>query len=139
VAETSSFSRAAERIFLTQPAVSKRIARSKRASHTCFDRIGRTVQLTPAGLALLTRSRAIMRELDDVKRSIANLAGTIAGELSLRPVITSGCTGSPVHSSSSRQLSGCASRPAFHGFGKGRAARWAQGEIELAIVTLPRW
>ena len=72
VAETSSFSRAAERIFLTQPAVSKRIAALEtNLDARLFDRIGRTVQLTPAGQALLARTRAILRELDDVKRSLA--------------------------------------------------------------------
>jgi DNA-binding transcriptional LysR family regulator len=69
VAETGSFSRAAERIFLTQPAVSKRIAALEaNLDARLFDRIGRTVQLTPAGQALLARTRAILRELDDVKR-----------------------------------------------------------------------
>ena len=82
VAETGSFSRAAERIFLTQPAISKRIAALETSLGTrLFDRIGRTIQITPAGQALLARSRAILRELDDVKRSITNLAGAITGEL----------------------------------------------------------
>ena len=61
VAETNSFSRAAERIFLTQPAISKRIAALEASlGARLFDRIWRTIQLTPAGQALLTRSRAIL-------------------------------------------------------------------------------
>ncbi|MCK7494751.1 MAG: LysR family transcriptional regulator [Comamonadaceae bacterium] len=54
VADTGSFSRAAERVFLTQPAISRRIApRSEAQLGTrLFDRIGRTIQLTPAGQGL---------------------------------------------------------------------------------------
>jgi len=138
VAETGSFSRAAERIFLTQPAISKRIAALETSLGTrLFDRIGRTVQLTPAGQALLTRSRAILRELDDVKRSITNLAGTITGELSL----------ATSHHIGLHRLPGPLKQ--FHENYPGvrldlrfmdseKACRAvAQGEIELAIVTLP--
>lgn len=84
VAETGSFSHAAERIFLTQPAISKRIANlEKQVGTRLFDRIGRGIRLTQAGEALLVRSRAVLKELEDVKRSIANLSGAIAGELLL--------------------------------------------------------
>jgi len=138
VAETGSFSRAAERIFLTQPAISKRIAALETSLGTrLFDRIGRTVQLTPAGQALLTRSRAILRELDDVKRSITNLAGTITGELSL----------ATSHHIGLHRLPGPLTQFKEHYPGLRHDLRFmdsekacravAQGEIELAIVTLP--
>ena len=84
VAESGSFSRAAERIYLTQPAISKRIATlEKQVGARLFDRIGRGIRLTEAGVALLSRARAVLKDLEDVKRSIANLSGTIAGELLL--------------------------------------------------------
>ena len=57
VAETRSFSLAAERLHLTQPAVSKRIAALEaQLDVRLFDRLGRDVSLTEAGRALL-RSR----------------------------------------------------------------------------------
>ena len=84
VAETGSFSRAGERIFLTQPAISKRIAVLEAELGTpLFDRIGRGIRLTEAGRTLHTRAGSVLRELDDVRRSIANLAGTVAGELAM--------------------------------------------------------
>ena len=84
VAESGSFSRAAEKIYLTQPAISKRIAALERqVGARLFDRIGRGIRLTEAGEVLLIRARAVLKELEDVKLSIANLSGTIAGELSL--------------------------------------------------------
>ena len=84
VADTGSFSRAAERIYLTQPAISKRIAAlEQELGMRLFDRIGRRIRLTEAGRALAPRARTILNELEDARRSIANLSGTIGGELSI--------------------------------------------------------
>jgi DNA-binding transcriptional LysR family regulator len=50
VAETTSFSQAAEQLHITQPAVSKRVALLEQQLDTSlFDRIGRSVSLTEAG------------------------------------------------------------------------------------------
>ncbi len=47
VADEGSFSRAAEALFLTQPAVSKRVASLESELHArLFDRIGRRLSLT---------------------------------------------------------------------------------------------
>lgn len=82
VAETTSFSLAAERLFITQPAVSKRIAALEGELDTqLFDRIGRRVDLTEAGRALLPRARRIQAQVDDSRRAIANLAGSVGGRL----------------------------------------------------------
>lgn len=138
VAETNSFSRAAERIFLTQPAISKRIAALETSlGALLFDRIGRTIQLTPAGQALLARTRAILRELDDVKRSISNLAGTVAGELSLATSHHIGLHRLPGPLKQFHE-SYPGVRLDLHFMDSEKACRAvAQGEIELAIVTLP--
>lgn len=52
IAETGSFSGAADRLFLTQPAISKRIAGlEQQLGVRLFDRLGREVTLTEAGRA----------------------------------------------------------------------------------------
>ena len=57
IAELGSFSEAAERLHLTQPAVSKRIASLEQQLNVrLFDRLGREVSLTEAGRALLPRA-----------------------------------------------------------------------------------
>lgn len=82
VAEHASFSMAANTLFLTQPAISKRIAALESSVDArLFDRIGRTISLTEAGQALLPRARKILIELDDSVRAIANLSGHVAGTL----------------------------------------------------------
>lgn len=82
VAESGSFSTAAERLFLTQPAVSKRIAQLEQQLGTrLFDRVGRRIRLTEAGEALLPRARQVLLELEDMGRAISNLTGTVSGTL----------------------------------------------------------
>jgi len=84
VAELRSFSQAAERLFLTQPAVSKRVAALEGELRVAlFDRIGRQVRLTEAGNALLPRARRILEEVEDSRRAIANLDAEVSGRLTL--------------------------------------------------------
>ncbi|WP_432473858.1 LysR family transcriptional regulator [Amphritea sp. HPY] len=84
VAETSSFSRAAEQMFLTQSAISKRISiLEQQLDSRLFDRIGRSTNLTEAGQDLLPRARRILMELTDARRSLNNLSGEIGGTLSI--------------------------------------------------------
>jgi DNA-binding transcriptional LysR family regulator len=84
VAETGGFSLAAERLHLTQPAVSKRIAAlESQLDVRLFDRLGREIGLTEAGRALLPRAYQILNVLDDTRRALTNLNGDIGGRLSL--------------------------------------------------------
>lgn len=74
VAETQSFSRAAEQLHLTQPAVSKRIATLEDLLGTrLFDRIGRRIALTEAGNVLLPKAQRILFTVEDSRRALANL------------------------------------------------------------------
>lgn len=82
VAEHNSFSVAAQHLFLTQPAVSKRIAALEtELNHMLFDRLGREVALTEAGHALLPRARAILNSMHEAQRTIREFSGEIIGTL----------------------------------------------------------
>ncbi len=84
VAELGSFSQAGDKLFLTQPAVSKRIAALEDSlGARLFDRIGRRVQLTEAGRELLPRARRLLDEMADIRRSIGNLSDRISGNLAM--------------------------------------------------------
>ncbi len=84
VASAESFSKAANQLFLTQSAVSKRVALLEdQLNSRLFDRIGRRVSLTEAGVALLPRAHQILLELEDARRAISNLSGEVTGTLSL--------------------------------------------------------
>jgi DNA-binding transcriptional LysR family regulator len=84
VAEHASFSQAAERLHLTQPAVSKRIqALESQLECRLFDRVGRRVYLTDAGRTLRPRAEALLRGLRDAERALKDLDRRVAGVLSL--------------------------------------------------------
>ncbi len=84
IAETGSFSGAGERLYITQPAISKRIAGLEQQLNVrLFDRLGREVSLTEAGRALLPRAYQILNVLDDTRRALTNLTGEVSGRLTL--------------------------------------------------------
>ncbi len=82
VADTGSFSRAGERLHLSQPAISKRIAALEDAlGQPLFDRVGRRIDLTDAGRTLLPHARRVLAELEDARRALSRLSGTVSGRL----------------------------------------------------------
>jgi len=82
VAETGSFSRAAEKLFITQPAISKRISTLEFALDCqLFDRLGKSVQLTQAGEALIPSYQRILAEIDESQRIISTLRTQVSGHL----------------------------------------------------------
>jgi len=84
IADTGSFSAAATQLNLTQPAVSKRIAvLEEQVGSPLFDRIGRHISLTQAGLLLLPGARNILQEVTATRRALADLNGEVRGKLSI--------------------------------------------------------
>jgi len=82
IAEYGSFSEASEHLYLTQPAISKRIAVLEEELDTSlFDRVGRRIQLTEAGQALLPRAQKILLEIEDSRRLVQNLSNSVGGTL----------------------------------------------------------
>ena len=66
VAEELHFGRAAERLFITQPALSQAIARLEAALDVrLLARTRHRVQLTPAGAELLSRGRRLLADKDE--------------------------------------------------------------------------
>lgn len=138
VADAASFSLAAEQLYLTQPAVSKRISALESELQTrLFDRIGRAVTLTEAGQTLLPRARHILLELEDSVRTLSNLSGSVQGTLHfatshhiglhrLPPVLKQFVRRYPQVRLDIRFMD---SEEACHAV--------ELGELELAVVTLP--
>jgi DNA-binding transcriptional LysR family regulator len=70
LAETGSFSKAAERCFLTQSALSRSIQTLESdLGGKLLDRIGKRNELTPLGQQVVERSRGIVRDAAELKRS----------------------------------------------------------------------
>jgi DNA-binding transcriptional LysR family regulator len=84
IAESGSFSEAGERLHLTQPAVSKRIAAlEQRLGRPLFDRVARRITLTDAGRALLPYARGALQCIEDGRRALSHLADHVSGRLSI--------------------------------------------------------
>jgi DNA-binding transcriptional LysR family regulator len=138
VADRQSFSEAAEALFLTQPAVSKRVALLEHElGARLFDRIGRRVSLTTAGDAMLPRARRLLNDARELGRLVDDLAGEIRGRLIMG---TSHHIGLHRLAGPLRQFT--ANHPDVQldiRFMDSEAACRAveAGDLELAIVTLP--
>jgi len=84
VSEHGTFSKAADALYITQPAVSKRIALlEEQLGSKLFDRIGKRVMLNEAGRAVLPIAERILQDVKESQRVIDNLSGHISGNLSL--------------------------------------------------------
>jgi DNA-binding transcriptional LysR family regulator len=84
VAREGSFSRAAERLFRTQPAVSLAIRKLEDdLGQRLFVRGARPVRLTDAGTLLKDYAERLINLRDEVKKGLSELEGLHRGELSL--------------------------------------------------------
>lgn len=84
VAQCLSFSRAADMLHLSQPAVSHHIAALEEDLGTpLFERARHRVTLTPAGLALLPKASAILGDMAEARRAAAAAASAIGGSLTV--------------------------------------------------------
>lgn len=71
VAETGSFTRAAERCNIAQPSLSQQIMKlEQELGEPLFDRLPRRVVLTDAGRMLLPRANSILAELQEIKHGL---------------------------------------------------------------------
>jgi DNA-binding transcriptional LysR family regulator len=84
VARHLSFSRAAEELHLTQPAVSTLVKQlGVHAGLPLFEQIGKKTYLTPAGVELLRHVRAINQQFREAEEALAQLKGVSGGTLNV--------------------------------------------------------
>lgn len=89
VAETGSFTRAAEREQVAQPSLSQQIMKlEEELGVRLFDRLGRTVRLTGFGQVFLPRARSILVELKAAKDEVAERQSAVSGPVSIGVIPT---------------------------------------------------
>ncbi|MEU9536605.1 MULTISPECIES: LysR family transcriptional regulator [Streptomyces] len=95
VAEEQNFTRAAERVHISQSGVSAQIRQLERElGAELFDRSSRTVTLTVAGKAALEHARAALDAVGAIGRSVDEVTDLIRGRLTVGMVV--GCTLTPL-------------------------------------------
>lgn len=91
VAEEANFTRAADRVNVTQSGVSSQVRQLERElGQPLFDRSGRTVRLTEVGAAVLPFARAALDAAHGARLVVDQLAGLVHGKVSIGMV--SGCS-----------------------------------------------
>jgi DNA-binding transcriptional LysR family regulator len=89
VARHSSFTRAAEELFLTQPTVSMQVKQlAKAVGMPLFEQVGKRLYLTAAGKELYLTCQETFERLSQFETAIANLKGLKQGTLRLAVVTT---------------------------------------------------
>ncbi|MYR42203.1 LysR substrate-binding domain-containing protein [Streptomyces sp. SID5910] len=89
VAETASFTRAAERCHIVQSALSHQVARlEKELGARLFERTSRRVRLTTAGEAFLPAARQALEAADRARAEVAAATGEIRGRLTVGSIPT---------------------------------------------------
>jgi DNA-binding transcriptional LysR family regulator len=83
-AEAGGFTKAAEKLHVTQPSLSEGIRKLEREFGTpLFHRVGRRVVLSEAGTVLLASARRIMQEIDEARLSMVALRGLQGGRVTV--------------------------------------------------------
>lgn len=84
IVDHQGFSRAAVRMHVAQPSLSQAIQRLERElGAALFHRVGRRVQLTPAGRAMVEPARQVLRGLDTTRASVESIKGMLSGEVDI--------------------------------------------------------
>jgi DNA-binding transcriptional LysR family regulator len=84
LAETKSFTRAAEGVFVVQSSLSQQVRRfEEELGVQLFERTTRSVSLTPAGEALMPLLHQVVAGVDQIKIDAQALSGTVAGRLTV--------------------------------------------------------
>jgi DNA-binding transcriptional LysR family regulator len=90
VARHRSFSRAAEELHLTQPAVSTQVSKLEdHAGLPLFEQLGKKIHLTAAGEQMLVSSREIIQKFQEAEEAMAQFKGVSGGRLNVA-VISAG-------------------------------------------------
>ncbi len=89
IAETASFSRAAERCQVAQPSLSQQVLKLEKDLGTkLFDRLGRSVRLTEAGRAFLPHARSILSQMETARSSVADKCADVRGSVAVGVIPT---------------------------------------------------
>ena len=89
VARRLSYRRAAEELFLTQPAVSMQVkSLEKQLGVALFEQLGKRVHLTGAGQEVLAYARTVTQQLDELEAVLNHMKGLSGGRLRISVATT---------------------------------------------------
>jgi len=138
VARLRSFTRAAEHEHVAQPSLSQQIRKLEdEMGARLFNRLGRSITLTPYGQRFEQRARRVLAELDGARQEMDEMLGLHRGSLTLGAIPTLAPYLLPaVLASFGRAYPGIG--VSMHeGLTSSLLAELAAGELDLALLRLP--
>jgi LysR family hydrogen peroxide-inducible transcriptional activator len=89
IADTGSFSRAAERCQVAQPSLSQQVLKLEEdLGIKLFDRLGRNIRLTEAGRAFLPHARSILSQMEAARSSVVDKGTGVRGSVAVGVIPT---------------------------------------------------
>ena len=138
VAETNSFTRAAERCLVVQSALSHQIARLERElGAKLFERTSRRVRTTPAGEAFLPAARQCLDAAERAAAEVAAAVGEIRGQLRVGLIPTVAAVDIPVGLREFRTRYPHVQIRLRVAASEELAEQVEQGELDVAFLGLP--
>jgi LysR family hydrogen peroxide-inducible transcriptional activator len=135
-AEAGNFTQAAVRSHISQPSLSQQIIKLEgELGQKLFNRLGRRVQLTPAGQTFFDRARRILSEVDDATRAVRDESG--AGNLRFGVIPTVAPYVLPTMMRKIRERLPDTHVEVVEDFGAKILAQVGEGDLDAVIVTLP--
>ena len=138
VAKLQSFSRAAEKLFRTQPAISAQVRLlEQECGEKLFDRSGKKVLLTPAGEILLRYAEKLLALQKEALQTIAELNQTPRGKLYIGANEATCLYVLPKTFARFKQLYPLVQISIYRNFSHKILQKVQEGAVDLGIVTLP--
>ncbi|WP_371618354.1 LysR family transcriptional regulator [Streptomyces sp. NBC_00454] len=138
VAETNSFTRAAQRCLVVQSALSHQVARlEKELGARLFERTSRRVRLTPAGAAFLPAARQCLDAAERAAAEVAAAVGEVRGRLAVGLIPTVAAVDIPAVLRDFNQRHPKARISLSVGASDELVEQVRQGEIEVAFLGIP--
>jgi DNA-binding transcriptional LysR family regulator len=139
VAKLQSFSRAAEKLFRTQPAISAQVRLlEQECGEKLFDRSGKKVLLTPAGEILCTYAEKLLGLQKEALQAIAELNQTPRGKLYIGANEATCLYVLPKTFARFKHLYPLVQISIYRNFSHKILQKVQEGAVDLGIVTLPQ-
>ena len=138
VARQQSFSRAAEKLYRTQPAISAQIrALEEEFGQKLFDRLGRRIFLTPSGEVLFAYGERLLALHRETMQRVREAHGTVAGKLIVGANEATCLYVLPQVFAEFKRKHPQVGISVYRSFSHKILQKMAESEVDVGIVTLP--
>lgn len=138
IAKQGSFSRAGQKLFRSQPAVSAQIRQLEQEyGEKLLDRVGKSVRLTPAGEVLLEYARNLVTLREESRRAVADHGDIPRGVLALGANEATCVYVLPDVFAEYSRLYPAVQISIYRNFSRKVLERVEDGTLDVGIVTLP--